>query len=614
MKPLVLTLVLVASLALAVEFRVADFGAKADGAADDSAAFRAAFAAAAQSGDNATILLESKKYHVSSESADRRKPCFDFRAATNVTIQGVAGETEIISTSPWAAMFQVRDCTNIRLAGVVIDYDPLPFIQGAVTAVDTTNATFDFVTDEGFPAFAPPPPPSSQYEISVGRWGILIDRATRNFKSGSPSYIKVAEFTSLVNSKWRFKLGHRAEIKSFAVGDAFVMRGEGNNYGGHDVNFINCNGAALEDVTLYASPSLGVAIVGCDGKIVVRRVTATPRPGTRRLLSINADGIHCAQNRTGPLIEQCHLEGMTDDGVAMRDSVRFVERVISSTELRLNRASDIEPGDRIQVMNPHTGLVRGEAVVRSVQDRKIITFAPPIAGVLTSTNVLTGLVSLNNHLDADEVYNLSTCGAGYVIRSNYFGNFRGRGVVLRGINGLIADNIFENLSGPGISIANEPNWPEGPVPRDITIRGNRLHNVCLDGASRNMAALSVTCNGLKGGSPAAPDTTNHGIANVRIEGNLITDPPVTGIYLRACENVHLADNRILAGHRDLLRLTGISLAASIGVVIDNPAFTGRRMNFCGIEIQATVPPGEAGVKIIRPVSKGIPILDRRRKL
>jgi parallel beta-helix repeat protein len=165
---------------------------------------------------------------------------------------------------------------------------------------------------------------------------------------------------------------------------------------------------------------------------------------------------------------------------------------------------------------------------------------------------------MTNHLDADVVFNLSTCGAGYIIRNNYFGNFRGRGLILRGINGLIESNIFERTSGPGIVIANEPHWPEGPMPRDVIIRGNQLKGVGVDANAQGYGAIMVMGLGLNGAAPCPA------VKNIRIENNVITDPPAQGIYIQSCTGVTLTGNRISAdGSRVFPSSTGVKIGASV---------------------------------------------------
>ena len=589
--------------ATAREFRVADYGARGDGVADDSEAIRAAIADAIKAGHGATVLLGAKRYRVSSESKDGKGYCLHVRRASDLTIQGVNGKTEVVSASPAAGVFGFHSCTNACLRGVAIDYDPLPFTQGAITAVNVQQGTFDLKIDDGYPALD-----ASNAETST--WGVVLNRRTRRLKPGTPSAAGFNSLTPLGGRKWRLKLNVPAEAQTMSPGDAFAMRRSMNASAA--VFFGSCRGGTIEDVTEYAAASCCNVFGQCEGDIVTRRVTVMIRPGTTRLLSGNADGVHCQMVRKGLLMEDCRFEGMTDDGMNTYDRVRMVTEVVSPTELRVHETFNMRPGDRIQVMDPHSGLVRGEATVVSIVDKQqLIKFDRPIVGVRTTSGVLSGITSMTNARDADVVFNLSTCGAGYIVRRNYFGNFRGRGVILRGVHGRIEDNVFERTSGPGIVISNEPRWPEGPVPRDVVIRGNRFKGVGTDDASCLGAAIAVSADGLDGRS------VHPGVKNIRLENNAIVDPPTVGILLQACEGVCLVGNRIEADNvRGLVGCKGIVLAACKDVRVDRLSLRYRRPgNICGIEIQPSVAAGDAGFTtsgVKAQLGPGVPtVLDRR---
>jgi len=609
---LILTAVLLSSMVAAGQsapvpaesgqvFRVADFGAKGDGVTDDSAAIRSAISAAVQAGSEATVKLDAKRYRVSVDSEDDGKYCFKLTGAKQVAIQGVPGATELVSSSPRAGMFGFFACKDVRVRGVVINYDPAPFVQGTIAAVDGAGGTFDLKVDDGYP--------EPQPELMKQKWGVVMDRKARRFKPGTPSCVVIRAFTPIGERTWRLELATAADAQMITPGDAFVMRGGGD---GNALTFSKCDGACVEDVTIHASPGLCMGFIGCEGDLVVRRVTVRPPPDTTRLLAGNVDGIHCQMARKGLLVDDCHFEGMTDDGMNTYDRVRMVTEVISPSKIRVHLTFDMRPGDRIQVMDPKTGFVKGEAGVSSVDDN-VITLDKPIDGVRTSKEILKGIISMDNHLDADVVYNLSTCGAGYIIRNNYFGDFRGRGLILRGVNGLIENNIFERTSGPGIVIANEPHWPEGPMPRDIVIRGNQLKSVGLDAHAKTYGAIMVMGLGLNGMSP------DPAVKNVRIENNLITNPPAEGISLLSCDGVTVSGNRIDAdGSRTFSSGDGLGIRACRGVVVSELTINDTRPNTAaGIVIGESVAPGEEGVQIsglhanLPPDVK--PVLDRREK-
>ena len=505
---------------------VVQFGARGDGSTDDGAAIRAAFAAARQRPGPVRVDFPPGTYRLGATSDAPGDYCVSISGATDLTLSGSPGRTTLLCTGQRAGVLRFTACTNVTVSGVVIDYETPPFSQGTITAVVTNGPALAWRSDAGYP----PPDPARMSH----RWGVVLDREAAALKPGTASHVPLAGMQPTVDGQWLLTLRRAADLAGIGPGDAFVMRNGGE---GHAVCLVNVHRARVRDVTVHAAASLAVAIVGGDGELVVERLTVGRRAGTDRLVSANADGVHCQRVRGRIWVEGCRFEGMTDDGMNTYDPARFVTAIRSSTEWEVNRTFDTRVGDRVQVMDPHTGRVRGEAQVLEVSGRWL-RVDTPVPGLRTSTRVLHGITSMTNHLDADVVFNLGTCGAGYVIRSNHFGPFRGRGVVLRGVQGLIEGNTFERTSGPGVVIANEPAWPEGPVPRDVTIRGNRFIGVGTDAHAAGYGAIHVTGLGLDGVSPS-PD-----LSGLVIEENVILDPPGSGIFVAGCGEVRLFRNQV----------------------------------------------------------------------
>ena len=124
-----------------------------------------------------------------------------------------------------------------------------------------------------------------------------------------------------------------------------------------------CDGIRIENVTVHASPGLAVGLVGNRGEIVVRGLEVRFAPGTTRLLTANADGVHCQQNRSGPVIEDCYFEGMADDAINLYAPPNVVARNPLPDPMAGLARCPVLPGDRLQVLDPKTGRVRGEVKV-----------------------------------------------------------------------------------------------------------------------------------------------------------------------------------------------------------------------------------------------------------
>jgi hypothetical protein len=70
--------------------------------------------------------------------------------------------------------------------------------------------------------------------------------------------------------------------------------------------------------------------------------------------------VHCQQNRDGPVIEDCYFEGMADDAINIYAPPNVLREIREPTQWLISPGCIVLPGDRLQVLDPQTGRVRGE--------------------------------------------------------------------------------------------------------------------------------------------------------------------------------------------------------------------------------------------------------------
>jgi hypothetical protein len=323
----------------------------------------------------------------------------------------------------------------------------------------------------------------------------------------------------------------------------------------------------------------------------------------------NAAGVHGQQNRNGPIIEDSYFEGMADDAINLYAPPNIVREVRSPTQWLVSPGALILPGDRLQVLDPRTGRLRGEVKVTGgkVEQR---------AFLIDVDHAVAGMTAGADHRTGDTLYNLDGCGAGFQIRRNHMNGHRRYGCLLRAGGGVVEENVFEDTTGAGVVLTNEPDWPEGPVPWSITVRRNRFlrGGTCLGYAdSPHGAALAVRTVKLGHGLADA-----ESIRDVVIEDNEIRDRAGTAGFLGGATGVAVRGNRILAAPGAELQRNGpvILVERSFGVVLaDNTVSDPRPGTTAAVEIGASVPPGQAGVRISGLETTldrgGREILDRR---
>ncbi|MHB1309076.1 MAG: right-handed parallel beta-helix repeat-containing protein [Limisphaerales bacterium] len=566
---------------------VRDFGAVADGVTESGGAIRAAVQAAMAAGPGAEVVLEAGVYRVKPRVP--REVGIPITGATNLVVRGAGKDTQIVITDPAASAFTFGACRQVTLRDLVVDYDPVPFSQGTVRAVETEPGSFDLEIEAGFPT-----PDGENFAKAIepyGKWGMIIDPATRRIRSGTPDHFMTPRWEHRGGRVWRFFAAdehHRRNLRSMRVGDAYVHLARGH---GSAVFAQGCDGIRIENVTIQASPGLAVGLVGNWGGIVVRGLEVRFAPGSKRLLTTNADGVHGQQNRSGPVIEDGYFEGMADDAINFYAPPNVLREVRSPTQWLVSPGTRVLAGDRMQVVDPVTGHRRGE--VRAVGVK-----AERGGWLLTLDRGLEGVKAGPDHRAADTLYNLDACGAGFQIRRNHMNGHRRYGCLLRAGGGVVEDNLFEDTTGAGVVLTNEPDWPEGPVPWDIVIRRNRFlrGGTCLGYAdSPHGAALVVKATRLGHGVAEA-----ESIRDVVIENNEFQDQAGVALFLGGATAVTIQKNRFTATADVERRRTGpvVLIERSSGVaLLGNTVMDPRPGTTAAVALGDGVAPGDMGVRI-----------------
>lgn len=526
-----------------LRMHAADLGVRPD-APDCGPALREAVRKARLQTRPVVLQLEAGVYRLDSDSQQRRGgSCLPIHGAEGFTIAGAgAGVTTLLVNNPMRGAVDFASCTEVAIRDLTIDYATPPFLQGVVRRVDQEAGWFDLQIDDGYDT-----PEALNYQLSpvpYGRWGMIIDRATRRIRAGTSDHFMTPQWERVEGRIWRFyttEAHYRHSLRDMQEGDAYVHLARGF---GNAVMAYRCQGIAIERVTVHASPALSVGLVACSRYAIVRQLQVRFRPGSNRLITTDADGVHCQQNRIGPVITDCYFEGMADDAVNIYAPPIVLREVVSPRKLRVQPSGEIRSGDRLQVLDPRSGQIRG--VVRVVAVRVLDS------GVeLDVDRALTGLQAGETHRHADTLYNLDACGAGYRIRRNVMNGNRRYGCMLRAGDGLVDGNRFVDTTGAGVVLTNEPDWPEGPVPWNVTIRRNRFirGGTCRGYADTSSgAALSVRAVRL-GHQPAE----TLAIQGVRIEDNIIEARAGIAIGVSGASNVQIQGNTVDARHSGALR-------------------------------------------------------------
>ena len=578
-----------------VNFNVKDYGAVGDGVADDSHAVGLSVAAAASAAPGTRVYFPPGVYRLGGLGgvAGYAVEVYNCRG---LTIEG--DEATIIITEPDHGAFLLRGVEDCIVRGITIDYDPLPFTQGTIVAVNPSAQTFDLALQDGYPSLN-----ESYFASASGPWGMIFDPTERHLKEGTPSHVWMASWQHLSGEPGRvFRLtpSYGGNVNYMTPGDRFVQLARASGSGVHLFDARNCR---VEDVTVHAGPSLAAANVQAEGT-VYKHFRVEVKPGTDRLISTDADGVHCQDNRVGPLIEDCFFEGMADDAFNIYAIPNPLLAIHSSTDVAITSKAPILVGDSITIQAPVSGLFRGSATVTGVQygaGQYRVQFAPAIANMRSAET--TG--------SPDFLINLSCAGPGFTLRNNTMQWHRRHGMLVQGVDGLIEGNYIDHVSSLGIVIVNSPGWPEGPGPRMLTVRNNTVTGVAYDTNGNTRSGAAIRIMGQDNGYNLADGPT---LESIVLSGNTIQDWGKTAIYAGAVRRLSLIDNIIgpsePAAASDPV---GLFLQRCEDVVIhdlhiDDPTRSDLR---AGIEVDAGMVSGSVSLSGYTPdLDAGVPeVLD-----
>jgi hypothetical protein len=407
-----------------------------------------------------------------------------------------------------------------------------------------------------------------------------------------------------------------------SIGDYFVDAYDGSM----SITISRCTNVTLRDFTHHSAYAYGV--IGShsrSSRFINYRLTLGPTPDGAtepRLRTANYDGMHFLNDRIGPTFENCLIENLGDDAIAIHGVFgRVLHGVGLGRTINVYSVSGgdgnfgADPGDTVFIMNRDYSY-NCEAIVQSINGDDY---------------------TLDREVSAEEaslVYNVNRIGSGYVIRGCTIRNKRARGILVRGNNGVIENNIIDWTQQASIALFPEyGTWYQSGWSRNVRITGNTIRRSWSLG---NTPAITIT-----GGDVSPPaglfrdievsGNTFDSCANVnlaftsatgvRIRNNVFMNTLLdrnAAITLRNCDNVVLEGNCILAdeGERALWsenvsNFTGEETGITFNCVNTIPIETGNAGSLYGKAARLQdvfvieLPAGFADVRVFNPKGRFI---------
>ena len=453
-------------------------------------------------------------------------------------------------------------CKNVRVKGLTVDYDPLPFSQGTIKRIDASKEELAVALDEGFPTPDKLPQRDSLLYF-VFDPETLVPRPLlwEGFR----------EFGALPDGLWRFarptadtffgELGRPVAPKE---GDKIAFF----NRGGPVFDLRDCAALRFEDVTVHAAPSYAFFEERGEGGHCYTRCRIVRPEGSKRLLTTGADGFHSYLVRRGPTIEDCEFNDTADDTIAVHGFFSFVTGIENGASLQMVSpfGPDFGIGETLRFyLMPH-GKPVGEAKVVSVReaepdevkippDELLATWAKD--GLRTrkkNPDMKVRVVGLDSPLTLPaDVMVLVSCsslaGSGTVVKNTVIRRSHKRGILVKADDVTIEVNTLEDVAGPSILIEPELFWLEGPLPRGVTIRDNTItrsswRSMNEEGSKFGLGG-AIDIGTLFGRRAFPPQQDPYPLMeNFTIEGNTISDSGAYAIVLGNVRGARVEGNTI----------------------------------------------------------------------
>jgi hypothetical protein len=316
-----------------------EFGVKADGVTDDGAAIERMLRAVAATASPVCLKFPAGQV-LRIETAPERY-VFRFRRASRVTLDG-NGCTFLLA--PDLRFLRLNESRDVTIRNLKIDFDPLPFADGTVVAVDSDRRFVDVrlsFPGQRLPLGGPTREDGEQAFFGMlwydGAYGLVSRHYwTERIEPGpGADTVRVfaddcfREFDDIKPGGWRISLPVPGIAHRFGPGACLEI--------------CDNDTVTIENVELWSAPWFGFHVLRNAGEVVFRRVHIRPKPESGRLTSTWRDGFHVKGNSGSLLWEDCILSGMNDDAFNLSTHSSRITEILAPTEVVVLQTFPLNP-------------------------------------------------------------------------------------------------------------------------------------------------------------------------------------------------------------------------------------------------------------------------------
>lgn len=522
----------------AVVIHVKDYGALPDDGQDDTQAIRAALEAC-RGLPAARVELDPGRYDLLKDMEgvvagdDLDQIALLLADLSNLTIAGEGAELILHKT---ASALVFRRCRNVVVSGVVIDWENPPYAQGVV--IKEHSGALDIKLDPGYD------PEQAGTVNMVMRFDsgsrLLDDQEPVTLHCGRKAVAQGSVVLEYVYAPWEtFSLGDgvvRMQCndeagqqlqRALREGDLILLRY--GDYRNNGVTIMDSDRIALQNVSIYAAAGMGYW-ANNSSNLHLDSFAIEPRPGSGRLMSVTADGVHFKDCFGVLMMENSTVVRQADDCLNVKSRYhRILELSGERLTLKLWR-----PNSMVPVEGEHFALfsANGEELGSLMLSNIEATGDPLVWEAQIDPAAARGWKA-----EAALLASLDRSPERVIVRNCNLGENRGRGILLQARNVLIEGNRIHSTSDRAIWVTHDPvRFGEAFPPSRVMIRNNRIIDcprLWRNSAIQVSAFLTEVPSGV------------HVYADIQILDNELTELPfdrASGITVADATDVVIAGN------------------------------------------------------------------------
>ncbi|MCM3749902.1 right-handed parallel beta-helix repeat-containing protein [Paenibacillus pasadenensis] len=434
--------------------------------------------------------------------------------------------------------------SNIKLTGLTLNYDPLPFTQGKIKAVAADKSYVDIKLDAGYP---------SQLYTRLS----IYSPATRFQKKGI-NHLWGTQASW--NSDGSIRISLSGVGNNVAVNDLVTLAG-GPESGGipHGIVVENSKGIVMNNVTVHTAPGFGFLEASSEGGTILNGFKLIPGPAPsgateQPLLTAVWDGIQFKTSKKGPTVENSVIQNAGDDSFSIQSGDYGVVKVTGSDIVIVLRDESQAPrvGDRLKRFNNST-----EATVVTVQKvprasagiaasilQKIDSAADWTLWRFPGDNYYKIKLNRSSPFAVESfIFSPDRMGNGFTFRNNTVYS-PGRGMLLKAGSGLIENNVFRGGDKAIVVSPEGMSDSHAGAGSNLTIRNNQF----IGTGYHHYMPWSDQAGAV--GFASGNITSVKAFDNIRIEGNTFDSVNGLNLNLTNVSNAVVTGNKFLRTHLD----------------------------------------------------------------